>query len=249
MIREYFKYKTTITSILAEEQSHIDAAKEAMVAARQDVEKAIAEEPLFGATLTPMDDILLKSDIFESSVTLKRMIAASERAFTGPMAAVAGTIAWAGVEAMRDAGAKYAVIDNGGDIAYIADRPVRIGLFAGGSEISSKYAFVLPPGADIYGVCTSSATVGPSISFGVFDSVTVFSPDVSLADAWATAACNEFLPVADPNAEENNAKLLDRFGKGGADGIFAVCGSTVIRSGIIPEIVPAAVDEKLITFA
>ena len=79
--------------------------------------------------------------------------------------------------------------------------------------------------------------------------MTVFSPDVSLADAWATAACNEFLPVADPDADEKNAKLLERFTRGGADGIFAVCGGTVIRSGKIPEIVPAAVDEKLITFA
>ncbi|MBQ3718316.1 MAG: UPF0280 family protein, partial [Methanomicrobium sp.] len=96
---------------------------------------------------------------------------------------------------------------------------------------------------------TSSATVGPSISFGVFDSVTVFSPDVSLADAWATAACNEFVPDSDPDADEKNTKLLERFNKGGAEGIFAVCGGTVIRSGIIPEIVPAAVDEKLITFA
>ncbi len=249
MIREFFKYKTTITSILAEEQSHIDAAKDAMIAARQDVEKAIAAEPLFGATLTPLDDILLKSDIFESSVTLKRMISASERSLTGPMAAVAGTIARAGVEAMKDAGAKYAVIDNGGDIAYIADRPVRIGLFAGSSEISSKYAFVLPKSDEVYGVCTSSATVGPSISFGVFDSVTVFSPDVSLADAWATAACNELLPVSNPDADEKNGELLERFNAGGADGIFAVCGSTVLRSGKIPEIVPAAVDEKLITFA
>ena len=44
------------------------------------------------------------------------------------MASVAGAIAWAGVEAMVDAGALFGVIDNGGDIALISDRSIRVGV-------------------------------------------------------------------------------------------------------------------------
>ena len=49
------------------------------------------------------------------------------------MAAVAGAIAWAGVEAMMDAGAVFGVIDNGGDIALVSDRSIRVGVHAGGA--------------------------------------------------------------------------------------------------------------------
>ena len=42
---------------------------------------------------------------------------------SGPMAAVAGAIAWAGVEAMQEAGASFGVIDNGGDIAHVLRPP------------------------------------------------------------------------------------------------------------------------------
>jgi len=107
------------------------------------------------------------------------------------MAAVAGAIAWAGVEAMVEAGASFGLVDNGGDIALVSDREVKIGVFAGASPLSGRIAFLLPPQEGILGICTSSATVGPSISFGIADAVTVFSPDVACADAWATAICNQ----------------------------------------------------------
>jgi len=46
----------------------------------------------------------------------------------------------------------------------------------------------MPPGE--WGVCTSSGTVGNSLSFGWADAVTVVSPDATLADALATAYGN-----------------------------------------------------------
>ena len=101
-------------------------------------------------------------------------------------------------------------------------------------------AFVFPPTENIYGVCTSSATVGPSISFGTFDSATVFSSDVSLADAWATSACN----VLNLHDNEELIKKLE-FAK--VDGLFGVLGDSAIKWGKIPEIADADVDEKLIT--
>ena len=40
------------------------------------------------------------------------------------------------------------------------------------------------------GVCTSSATVGHSLSFGKADAVVAVARDVPLADACATSYCN-----------------------------------------------------------
>ncbi|MBP2132579.1 ApbE superfamily uncharacterized protein (UPF0280 family) [Methanomicrobium sp. W14] len=233
MIREYFRYKSTITTILAGSKLHVDAAKEAMISARQEIERTILDEPLFSSSFEPLH---MKS----CSVPVKRMLKASESAGTGPMAAVAGTIAWSGVEAMKDAGAKFAVIDNGGDIAYISDRVLRVGLYSGNSSLSRKMAFILLPSEEVYGVCTSSATVGPSISFGKADSVTVFSSDVSLADAWATSACNVL------KADDNN-ELTEKIKNTGVDGFFGVIGDVVVKWGIIPKIACADVDENLIT--
>jgi ApbE superfamily uncharacterized protein (UPF0280 family) len=41
------------------------------------------------------------------------------------------------------------------------------------------------------GICTSSATVGPSLSFGKADAVCVISKSATLADAAASAICNK----------------------------------------------------------
>lgn len=232
MIRKHFQYRSTIATILAEEREHIEAAQEGMVAARQDLERFISSDPYFQTTFEPYTP---SSDL----PVVRRMARASASANVGPMAAVAGTIAWAGVEAMREAGAVFGVVDNGGDIALTSDRELRVGLFAGSSPISNQMAFRIPPEAGILGICTSSATVGPSISLGIADAVTVFSRDVALADAWATSLCNRIT-----GCEEN---LFDILSGTEVLGVFAVIGETVCRWGEIPPVIGAHVDERLIT--
>ena len=167
------------------------------------------------------------------------MAEAGRRAGVGPMAAVAGAIAWSGVEAMAEAGARFGVIDNGGDIALVTDREIRIGIHAGGSPLSDRFAFLLPAGDGIRGVCTSSATVGPSVSLGIADAVTVFSPNVASADAWATAICNELRP-------ESRA-VLARLGGSDITAVVAILGEEVITWGAPPPMVPARVDPDIIT--
>src|SRR5690554_5406441 len=166
MIREHFEFRQTIATILADEPGHVEAAKSGMMAARQEVERQIATDPYFSATLEPYTPEA-------PGRTVGRMARAAEEAGVGPMAAVAGAIAWAGVEAMVEAGASFGLVDNGGDIALVSDREVKIGVFAGASPLSGRIAFLLPPQEGILGICTSSATVGPSISFGIADAVTV----------------------------------------------------------------------------
>jgi hypothetical protein len=133
----------------------------------------------------------------------------------------------------------FGVIDNGGDIALISDRPVRVGVHAGPAALSNRVAFVVPPQEKILGICTSSATVGPSISFGIADAVTIFSHDVALADAWATSVCNLLRPEDQTVLSSVNAEEVL--------GIFAVMGDLVIKWGNLPPLVPAEVDEKLIS--
>jgi uncharacterized protein len=202
------------------------------MAARQVLEAYIARDPFFATTFDPYTP---ESD----KLVITRMADAARRAGVGPMAAVAGTIAWAGVEAMQEAGASFGVIDNGGDIALVADRPVRVGVHAGGAALSNRVAFIVPPQASVLGICTSSATVGPSISLGMADAVTIFARDVALSDAWATAVCNEIRP--------NNRSVLDRINPGEVDGVFAIMGDVTVRWGQLPPLVPAIIDEQLIS--
>lgn len=232
MIREHFQYRTTITTILADEKKHVTAAKEAMVNVRSELEREILRDPFFGSTYDPYEGDT-------ASPIAQRMAAAAKPAGVGPMAAVAGTIAWYGVEAMQDAGATFAVIDNGGDIALIADREVTVGIHAGLSPFSGTCAFCIPPQETILGICTSSATVGPSVSFGTADAVTVFSRNVSLADAWATSLCNDFTECSDAFFDARDLK--------GVCGICAIAGDILCRWGTVPDIQKAAVDASLIT--
>jgi ApbE superfamily uncharacterized protein (UPF0280 family) len=232
MIREKFRFKETFATILADDERHIAAAKEGILAARRSIEGCIARDPFFLATFEPYTP---DSD----DPVILRMADAARKAGVGPMAAVAGAVAWAGVEAMAGAGAAFGVIDNGGDIAVIADRPVRVGVHAGDAPVSDRCAFVVPPQETVLGICTSSATVGPSISFGIADAVTVFSNDVALADAWATAICNEIQP--------DDRSVLDRLDPNEVSGVFAVMGETIVHWGELPPLIPARVDERLIS--
>jgi ApbE superfamily uncharacterized protein (UPF0280 family) len=232
MIREPIHFRETFANILADEPNHIAAAKAGILAARQELEAYIARDPFFAATFDPYEP-----DSDEQVIV--RMADAARKAGVGPMAAVAGAIAWAGLEAMQEAGAGFGIIDNGGDIALIADRPVRVGVHAGSAALSNRIAFVVPPQETILGICTSSATVGPSISFGIADAVTIFSHDVALSDAWATAVCNEIRP--------DDQSVLDRVDPAEVAGIFAIMGDVTVRWGELPPLVSAVVDEQLIS--
>jgi ApbE superfamily uncharacterized protein (UPF0280 family) len=179
-MREHFQLKETIVTIVADKESHISKAKESIRLNRKVLERFIAFDPFFRSTLEPYDCPENAPEV------VKRMIVAGNSMGIGPMSAVAGTIAAMAVESMVDAGATFAIVDNGGDIALINDRPVIIGVYAGTSPVKDL-GFRVTVHDHITGICTSSGTVGPSISFGMADAAIVFSDDVSLADAAATA--------------------------------------------------------------
>ncbi|MBP1910612.1 UPF0280 family protein [Methanolobus bombayensis] len=182
-MKEHFRLKETIVTIQADSQSYIELARDSIRSNRRELESYISYDPFFQSTLEPYDS---KGDFPD---VVRRMVDAGNAMGIGPMSAVAGTISALAVEAMVDAGARFAIVDNGGDIAIINDRPVVMGIYAGTSPLKNL-GFVMEPRDSITGVCTSSGSVGPSISFGMADAAVVFSDNVSLADSAATALGN-----------------------------------------------------------
>lgn len=237
IIREHFQLKETIVTISALESGHIEAAKASIRKQRSYLEAFIREDPYFMLTLEPYD-----LPYHGAPDIVRQMIQATNVFGIGPMAAVAGVIAKLALEAMMEKGATYAVVDNGGDISVLNDRPALIGIYAGSSSIKDL-ALELPPRNKPLGVCTSSGTVGPSISFGFADASLVISEDPAMADAAATAL---------GNAVSADGPLGDCFKAvetQGIEGALVIRGDKLALWGDLPKITRAKLDPGLITRA
>jgi len=120
---------------------------------------------------------------------VREMIAQSTVCGVGPMASVAGAIAeFVGKD--LSGLTNNLIIENGGDIFIRSDKNLSIGVFAGESTLSYKVKLSIKSEETPLGICTSSATVGPSLSFGKADAVCVLSKSATLADAAASAVGN-----------------------------------------------------------
>jgi uncharacterized protein len=229
MKREHFEVGETAVTIVAEDR-YLEEAKASIFRSREVVQEFIRGDPLFLVTLEPYDCPA------DADPLITRMCSAATRAGVGPMAAVAGAIAERAVLDMRAAGATQAIVDNGGDIALLLDRETSVGLYAG--ERVKGFGFLCPPREGVFGICTSSATIGPSISFGVSDAATVIAGDVTLADACATRLGN--LVTADRD-EVMMAALDDVCSIAGVEGAVAVAGERIAMKGRLPPLTRVAV--------
>jgi len=233
MIREHFELGQTAVTIISG-SNYIKIAKDAIFDARSQIEFKIQRDSYFGTTY----------DAYKASnnddVVVKRMCDASVSASVGPMAAVAGAIAEYAVQKMKDAGSEYAIIDNGGDIAMICDRIVNIGMYAdiNGQRLSLR----IPPSSDIIGICSSSASVGPSVSLGRSDISTVISNDVSLADACATALGNL---IEQRNGMEEHLETICKIDR--VKGCLAYCDGMLGMCGDVPELIRSNENDDIIT--
>jgi len=157
---------------------------------RHQLENYIQFHPEFLTSLLPVED-----DPYAPPI-IKDMIRSTKRASVGPMASVAGAMAqWVG-EAIRDL-SEQVIIENGGDIYLTAKRPVTVSIFAGQSPLSGKFGLRVPESQMPLGICSSSATVGHSLSRGITDVVCLLSKSTALADAAATALGNRIKKIAD----------------------------------------------------
>lgn len=157
---------------------------------RRQLEKYIEQNPAFRTSLEPLptpDD---------APHIVRAMIEAGQRAGVGPMAAVAGAIAeYVGQELL--AFSPEVIIENGGDIFLKSLTRRVIGIFAGKSPLTGKIGLEIEPKDTPLGVCTSSGTVGPSLSFGQADAAVAIAPSATLADAAATAIGNRVKNAGD----------------------------------------------------
>jgi ApbE superfamily uncharacterized protein (UPF0280 family) len=185
-------------------------AKKAAGKARLIVERYIKEHPDFLSSFTP-----LPFDEFAHPI-IRNMLSASSTARVGPMAAVAGAIAeYTGMELLTYA--EEAIVENGGDIFLKVNREVIIGIFAGESSLSKRIGIKIASSKNPLGVCTSSGTVGPSVSFGTADAVTVVSASAPLADAVATSIGNIINDTTDIQKGINFAQNIPKI-----DGIVII---------------------------
>jgi uncharacterized protein len=127
----------------------------------------------------------------EAPASARKMAAAGKSAGTGPMAAVAGTAAeLVGRSLASEFQIREIVVENGGDLWVSVVRPLTVSVYAGTSPLSGKMGILVPPECTPLGICTSSGTVGHSLSFGSADAVTIACADAAEADALATAFGN-----------------------------------------------------------
>jgi len=107
------------------------------------------------------------------------------------MAAVAGAVSeFVGNDLLQLNQTENLLIENGGDIFLKSKNKQTVSVFAGESALSYKVNILIKPEETPLGICTSSATVGPSLSFGNADAVCVISQSATLADAAASAIGN-----------------------------------------------------------
>lgn len=150
---------------------------------RRELEEYIEKDPVFKSTLEP--HLLLPA----APPIALMMARAGNQCGVGPMAAVAGAYAeMVGRELMKVS--PEVIVENGGDIFLVSRKMRRVGVFAGTSPFSGKLALELGPAKIPMGICTSSGTVGPSLSFGRADAAIIVAESAALADAAASAAGN-----------------------------------------------------------
>lgn len=176
------------------------------------IEAYIRDHPYFLKTLTPWGIDA------PAPAIVREMTEAGGRAGVGPMAAVAGAVAESvGRELLKSS--REVIVENGGDIFMKLDRPLTYAILAGKSTLSMQFGIRIDsPGAPV-ALCTSSATIGHSLSLGKADAVCVVSHSGAIADAAATAIGNHVL-------SEKTIQSAIEFGAciHGVDGIVVIKG-------------------------
>jgi len=217
---ERFNVKVEQTDLLiAAERLLIDDALTLVHRYRADIVTEIERRPEFLTSLVP-----LPVDKGAPAI-VRAMGLAAHRMGVGPMAAVAGAIAeFVGRELAKLS--PEVIVENGGDIFCCTRQPRAFMLLAEKSAFGALRVRIDSKG-EPFGVCTSSATSGHSLSFGRADAVMVASPDAALADAAATALCNMVQQPSDLQ------QCVERARASGAIAAVAVMGEKLAAWGAL----------------
>lgn len=234
IINNRIRIKETIANIICDDSLYPLVLDEIGLR-RIDLEEYIKSSNNFLISLTPIDIVNEMPEI------AKEMCRASRMVGVGPMAAVAGAISHYGIKKIIEHNGTFGVIDNGGDIALLTDHEIVIGIYTGPAKIKN-IGLKIKPDDEILGICTSSGVIGHSLSFGRAHAVTVISHDTFLADAAATAICNE-CKRKDPALIE---EVLQKYFIDGITGAIVIYDDYFGCIGDIPEICETEIDYQLI---
>jgi len=196
-------------------------AKESVLKYRNQIETYISTVPSFERSLVPVKETHHPPEI------IKEMISASRLTNVGPMAAVAGAIAQSVARDLLHF-SRELIIENGGDIYLTTSKERLVGIYAGVSPLSLKIGIVVEPQKTPLAICTSSGTVGHSLSFGKADAVCVLSESGALADAAATAIGNVIRKKDDIEKGLERGKEIE-----GVSGVLIIFGE---KMGVWGEI-------------
>jgi ApbE superfamily uncharacterized protein (UPF0280 family) len=176
--------------------------RESVLKYRHQLEAYIATHPEFAGSLVPLDE-----DPYAPRI-VQEMIRTSRCANVGPMAAVAGAVAEFVSKDLLTLSEEI-IIENGGDIYLATSRERTIGIYAGDSPLSLKVGVLIQAEDSPVGICTSSGTVGPSLSFGKADAICILSKSAALADAAATAVGNRVKARKDIESGLETGKTIE----------------------------------------
>jgi ApbE superfamily uncharacterized protein (UPF0280 family) len=182
---------------------------------RRQLERYIEKNPDFQTALEPVK--VLQS----APVIVKEMAEAGRQAGVGPMAAVAGAIAEGVGKGLLEFSPEV-IVENGGDIFLRILKARVVGIYAGSSPLTGKIGLEIRPQDTPVGVCTSSGTVGHSLSYGEADAVVVVAASAALADAVATSICNR---VKQP--KDIDKALEFAWGISGLKGVVIIIGNDI----------------------
>ena len=162
---------------------------------RNDVDAYLKQDPHYRLSLVPYDALPHVPEI------LKNMSDISHKTGVGPMAAVAGAFAAHIAQKLKKQfKIEEIIVENGGDIYADIQNDLDVAIFAGESPLSEKIGLRIHAKESPFGICTSSGTVGHSLSFGKADAVMIVCKDALLADAYATVFANEIQTSEDINS-------------------------------------------------
>jgi ApbE superfamily uncharacterized protein (UPF0280 family) len=197
------------------------------------LERYIERHPDFLSSLEPLT-------VGEDAPRLvNEMAEAASRAGVGPMAAVAGAIAeFVGKELLEFS--PEVIVENGGDIYLKSASDRLIGVYAGQSPLTGKVGLEIKASDTPLGICTSSGTVGHSLSFGQADAVIALAKSTALADAAATAIGNII-----KDAEDIPRGIERAIGIKGLNGVIIIKGDKMGLWGRV-KIRPLSEREKIL---
>ena len=198
-----------------------EETQDLLIEHRYRLESYIRTNPNFLTTLDPYPE-----DPYAPQI-VKEMIQSTTDIKVGPMASVAGAIAqFVGKDLLKLT--DQVIVENGGDIFLKINRPATVSIFAGESPFSEKIGLLIQPSMMPLGICSSSGTVGHSLSKGVSDVVCIISPSASRADGAATALGNRIKSKKDIKKVADWAREIE-----GIIGGVTVMGDTMSSWGDI----------------